>query len=102
MLFRDIISAVMKRLLLLCCIAAVALVALSCAPEATLEVSVTKTDNGVTIENLGSVGCIVFVKSPDGEQQFELATGGTVIVTDISQPIQVSAVSLRDDTAQQG
>jgi len=87
---------------MVCCIIALALIALSCTPAATLELSVSETDNAVTIENVGSVGCIVFVKSPDGEQQFELATGEIVTVTDISQPIQISAVSLRGDTAQQG
>lgn len=88
-----------KRSFLVCCIVALVLVALSCTPAATLQVSVSETDNGVAIENVGSVGCIVFVKSPDGEQQFELATGETLTVTDISLPVQVSAVSLRDDAA---
>ena len=92
----------MKRAFLICYIVALALVALSCTPETTLEVFASETDNGVTIENVGNVGCIVFVKSPNGEQQFELATGETVTVTDISRPIEVRAVSLRGDTAQEG
>jgi len=32
--------------------------------------------------------------SPDGEQQFELAVGESVTATDISQPIEVSAIRL--------
>ena len=92
----------MKRAFLICCIVALALIALSCTPETTLDVFVSETDNGVTIENVGNVGCIVFVKSPNGEQQFELATGETVTVIDISKPIEVRAVSLRGDTAQGG
>ena len=51
----------------------------SCAPQATLEISVTELDNGVMVENVGNVDCLVFVNSPEGEQQFELAVAqGTV------------------------
>ena len=85
-----------KRLFLICCIAILAIIGLSCTPEATLEISVNEIDNGVVIANVGNVDCIVFVKSPEGEQQFELATGECVMVTDISQPIEVSAVGLRE------
>jgi hypothetical protein len=87
----------MKRAFLICCIVGLALISLSCAPEATLDVSLTETDVGVTIENVGGVDCIVFVTSPDREQRFELAVGESVLVTDISEPIEVSAVSLGDD-----
>ena len=83
----------MKATFLICCILVVALLGLSCAPETTLEVSVTEVDNGVMIENVGNVACLVFVSSPEGEQQFELAIGESVTVTNISQPIEVSAVS---------
>ena len=87
----------MKATFLICCILALALVGLSCAPEATLEISVTEVDNGVMIENMGNIDCLVFVSSPESEQQFELAVGESVTVTDISQPIKVSAVTLRDE-----
>jgi hypothetical protein len=69
------------------------LVGLSCAPDGTLEISVTELDNGVFIENVGDVDCLVFVTSPEGEQQFELTVGQNTTVTGISQPIEVSAVS---------
>lgn len=82
----------MKGLLLICCIAILALVGLSCTPETTLEVAVTEVDDGVVIENVGGVDSIVFVKSPDGEQQFELAIGERVRVTGISKDAEVSAV----------
>ena len=59
-----------------------------------MEISVTEVDNGVMIENVGNVACLVFVSSPEGEQQFELAVGESVTVTDISRPIGVSAVTL--------
>ena len=85
----------MKATLLICCILALALLGSSCAPEGTLEISVTEVDNGVMIQNVGNIACIVFVTSPEGEQQFELAVGENVTVTDISQPIEVSAVTLR-------
>ena len=58
-----------------------------------MEISVTEVDNGVMIENMGNIDCFVFVSSPESEQQFELAVGESVTVTDISQPIEVSAVS---------
>ena len=83
----------MKATVLICCILALALLGLSCAPEATLEISVTEVDNGVMIENVGNVDCLVFVSSLEGEQQFELAVGKSVTATDITKPIEVSAVS---------
>ena len=86
----------MKTTFLICCILAFALVGLSCAPEATLAVPVTEIDDGVVIENTGTVDCIAIVTSPEGEHQFELAVGKSVTVTNISQPIEVSAVTLRD------
>ena len=86
----------MKRLFLICCIAVLALMGLSCTPEATLEISVNETDSGVVIANVGNADCFVFIRSHEGEQQFELTVGESVTVTDISQPIEVSAVSLRD------
>jgi len=84
----------MKRLLL-SCILVLALIGLSCAPQATLEISVTELDNGVMIQNVGNVDCFVFVNSSEGEQQFELAVGQDKTVSGISQPIEVSAVSIR-------
>ena len=42
---------------------------------------------------MGDVDCIVFVNSPEGQQQFELAVGQNITVIDISQPIEVAAVS---------
>jgi len=84
----------MKATFLICCILAVALVGLSCVPEAKLEISVTGIDNGVIVENVGNVACLVFVSSPEGEQRFELAVGESVTITNISQPVEVSAVAL--------
>ena len=59
-----------------------------------MEISVTEVDKGVMIENVGNVACIVFVTSPEGEQRFELAVGEGVTGTDITKPIEVSAVTL--------
>ena len=69
------------------------LAGLSCAPQTTLDISVAELGNGVFIENVSDVDCLVFVNSPEGEQQFELAVGQNTTVTGISQPIEVSAVS---------
>ncbi len=49
------------------------LLGFSCTPQVTLEISVTELDNGVMIKNVGNVDCLVFVSSPEDEQQFELA-----------------------------
>jgi len=84
----------MKRAFITCCIIAVLLVGLSCTTGTTLGISVTEADNGVTISNAGNVDCLVFVSSPEGDQQFELAVGQNATVTDISQPTEVSAVSV--------
>lgn len=69
------------------------LLGLCCTPQATLGISVTELDNVVMIENVGNVDCLVFVNSPEGEQQFQLDVGQNTTVTGISQPIEVSAVS---------
>ena len=86
----------MKATFLICCILALILFGLSCVPGTTLEISVTEVDNGVMIENVGSVACLVFVNLPEGEQQFELAVGESVTVSDITEPIEVAAVKVGD------
>ena len=83
----------MKVTFLICCILAMALLGLSCAPEDTLEICVTEIDNGVVIENTGTTDCIAIVTSPESDQRFELDVGENVTVANISQPIEVSAVS---------
>lgn len=85
----------MKRAFLVCCIVVLAVIGLSCTTGGALGISVTETDDGIVIGNTGNVDCIVIVTSPDGEQQFELAVGENMTVTDMSQPVGVSAVSLR-------
>jgi hypothetical protein len=59
------------------------LLGLSCAPQATLEIFVTELDNGVMIQYVGSVDCLVFDNSPEGERQFELAVTQNTTVTGI-------------------
>ena len=83
----------MRAIFLICCILALILFGLSCAPESTLEIAVTEVDNGVMIENVGNVACLVFVNSPEGELQYALAVGESVTVSDVTKPIEVSAVS---------
>ena len=86
----------MKKAFLICCIAALALIGLACTPEAALGISTTAIPDGVVIENTSNVDCIVFITSPEGEQQFELAIGRNVTVTDISRLIEVPTSSLQD------
>ena len=86
----------MKIAILICCILALALLALlglSYTPGTSLEISRIELDNGVIIQNVGNVACLVFVSSPEGEQQFELAVGENVTVTDITKPLDVAATS---------
>jgi len=84
----------MKATCFVCSVLALALLGLSCGPEATLGVSVTEINNGIIIENTGTADCIATIMSPEGEQQLELTVGESVTVTNISQPIEVSAVTL--------
>lgn len=77
---------------MICSVLLLASLGLAYASEGTISISVGELDNGVTIQNSGSVACIAFVDSPGGDQRFELATGESLTVTDISQPIDVSAV----------
>jgi len=89
---KVVVSIVIVAVILL--VVGFVLLGLSCAPQSALEISVTELGNGVMIENLGNVDCLVFVNSPEGEQQFELAVGQNTTVAGISQPIEVSAVKL--------
>jgi hypothetical protein len=82
---KKLVAIVMLAILLV----GLVLFGLSCAPQATLEISVTELDNGVMIENVGNIDCLVFVNSPEREQQFELAVGQNTTVPVISQPIEV-------------
>ena len=43
----------------------------------------------ILIENLSGVDCIVLARSPEGEQQSELAAGESVAATGITGPIEV-------------
>jgi hypothetical protein len=63
------------------------------APEPTLEILTTELDNGVRVENIGNVDCLVFITSLEGQQRFELPTGQSIIVTNITKPVEVSTVS---------
>ena len=60
--------------------------------EGSLEIAVTEVEGGVLIDSLSGVACIVFVRSPEGEQEFELAAGESVTVTGITGPIEVGVV----------
>jgi hypothetical protein len=84
----------MKATFLICCILALALLGLACVPEAALAVSVTEIDDAIVIENTSTTRCIAIVTSPEGEQQFELAIGENVTVTNVPRPMEISAVSL--------
>jgi hypothetical protein len=61
-----------------------ALIGLSYTPGFAANVSVTGTDNGVIIQNIGNHPCLVIVNSLEGEQQFELAVGANVTLATLS------------------
>ena len=60
--------------------------------EESLAIRVTEGEGGITIENLSGVGGTVCVRSPEGEQVFELGAGEGITVTGITAPVQVEAV----------
>jgi len=77
----------MRIAILVCCILALALLALtglSYIAEIPSEISVTGIDNGVLIQNVGNIPCLVVVDSIEGEQQFELAVGANVTLVTLS------------------
>jgi len=86
----------MKLAILICCILALtflALIGLSYTPGTSFKISVTDIDNGVIIQNVGNIPCLIFVSSPEGVQQFQLAVAEKVTVTDITKPIDIAATS---------
>ena len=86
----------MRIAILICCILALAFLALtgsSYTPGTSLKISRTELDNGVIIQNMGNIPCLIFVSSPEGVQQFQLAVGADVTVTDVTKPVDVAATS---------
>ena len=85
----------MRIAILVCCVLGLtmlALVGLSYIAVSPSEVSVTGIDNGVIIQNVGNVPCLVVVNSLEGEQQFKLAVGANVTLVTLShiaRPINV-------------
>jgi len=86
----------MRIAILICCILALALLALiglSYIMGISSEVSVTGIDNGVIIQNVGNHPCLVIVNSPEGEQQFKLAVGANVTLVTLSDIAGTTYVS---------
>jgi len=77
----------MRIAILICCILALAmlaLVGLSYLAGIPSEVSVTGIDDGVIIQNVGNIPCLVVVNSLEGEHQFKLAAGANVTLVTLS------------------
>lgn len=86
----------MRIAILICCILALALFALtglSDTPGISFGFSVGDIDGGVVIQNTGNIPCLVFVSLAEGIQHFELAAGENVTATGVAQPVDVSATS---------
>jgi len=86
----------MKIAILICCVLALAMLALtglSYTPGTSLEIPRTELDNGVIIQNVGNIPCLIFVSSPEGAQRLQLAVAEKVTVTHIAEPIDIAATS---------
>jgi hypothetical protein len=86
----------MRTAILICCILALvffALVGLLYVPGISFGVAVGDIDNGITIENVGNVACLVFLSLPEGVRQFQLAVGENVTVAGVAHPVDISATS---------
>lgn len=79
----------MRVTTLICCVLALGLLGPACtletapvisATEDWLSVLVTEVEGGVTVEDLRSVDCIVYMRSAEGKQWFEVAAGESVTV----------------------
>ena len=78
----------MRIATLVCCVLALALLALaglSYIAEIPSEVSVVGIDNGVIIQNVGNIPCLVVVDSLEGGQQFDLPVGTNVTLITYSR-----------------
>ncbi len=91
----------MKATVLVCCVLCVLVMGFQCPlgdgvsitiDDEALGVSVVEVEGGIEVTNTSMIAVIVFVKSPEGEQQFELDVGESVTVTGITKPIEVWAV----------
>ena len=61
--------------------------------DEAIGLSVVEVEGGIEITNTGEISVIAFVRSPEGEQQFDLDIGKSVTVTGITPPIEVWAVN---------
>ena len=91
----------MKTALLVLCVLCMSVMGFQCPPgdgvsitidDEAIGIVVVEVDGGIEITNTGEIAVIVFVRSPEGEQQFELDVGESVTVTGITEPIEVWAV----------
>lgn len=67
---------------MICCILALASVSLPCATDATSLVPVTEMDDRRVIENGSTARRVALITSSDGGQQFEIAVGEGVSVSE--------------------
>ena len=91
----------MKTALVGLCVLCVLVMGLQCPPgdgvsvtiiDEAVGILVVEVEGGIEIENLSGVGCTVYVRSPEGEQQFDMDVGEVITVTGITAPIQVRVV----------
>ena len=91
----------MKTALVVLCLLCMSVMGFQCPPsdgvsititDEAIVISVVEVDGGIDITNTSEIAVIVYVRSPEGEQMFELGAGESVTVTGITAPIEVTAV----------
>ena len=92
----------MKTALLVLCVLCALVMGFQCPPsdgvsitidDEAIGIVVVEVEGGIEITNTSEVAIIVFVTSPEGEQQFKLDVGESVTVTGVTKPIEVWVVA---------
>ncbi len=91
----------MKATVLVWCALCMLVMGFQCPPDngvtvpidhEAIGILVAEVEGGIEVTNTSTIAVIVFVRSPEGEQQFELDIGDSVTVTGITEPIEVTVV----------
>ena len=88
----------MKPALVALCVLCVLVMGAQCPPgdgvsvtidDEAIGIPVVEVEGGIEITNTSEIDVIVFITSPEGEQQFELDVGESVTVTGITGLVEV-------------
>ena len=79
----------MKTALVVLCLLCMSVMGFQCPPsdgvsititDEAIVISVVEVDGSIEITNTGEIAVVVFARSPEGEQQFEMDAGENVMV----------------------